>query len=401
MVVVGASAAGFAAAQAVRQADPGASVVVIGDEPDLPWDRPPLSKAVLKDHEATFPVIAAGRLERLAADVRLGVPATSLDVKAHRLTLSDGAVIPYGSLVIATGVRPRDLTALGRAGSSPNLHTLRSQADAARLRASLTPGARLAVVGAGFLGLEVAATARSLGCEVTVVEYAKDPLLARLGPATSSRLLELHRDRGVEIIASSSVVAVNRDLHNLRIAEVVLDSGRVIPTDVVLVAVGCLPNVEWLEGSGLELSDGVVTDVHCQAGPSIWAAGDVAAWESVDSGRPTRVEHRANASEQGRTAGLNVVADREGAVPQAYAPVPFFWTDQYDVKIQACGHPEIAETEQVELSVSGGFVSTHWLAGELVGAMAWNAPKEFVAMRRDMVQALTTRRAERAAQRTM
>jgi NADPH-dependent 2,4-dienoyl-CoA reductase/sulfur reductase-like enzyme len=387
VVIIGGSAAGLSVARAVRAEDPDVEVVIVNGEDEVPWDRPPLSKRVLREGNRSHQLIDDDKLAALRVQLRSGVMATAVRIEEKVVDLADGTVLPYGDLVIATGVRPRNLTQLEGEPERGGLHFLRTQHDALLLRAALPAGARLVVVGAGFLGLEVAATARMLGCDVTVIEAAAAPLASRLGALTSQRLLDQHRERGVVIRTSSETVGLRRDRSEMLIGVEFADGGQV-PADVVLVAVGCEPNIDWLHGSGVPVGNGVVCDEYCQAGPFVWAAGDVSAWLNTDLGVHTRVEHRANAAEQGRAVGLNLIARRRGERGTPYRPIPFFWTDQYDTKVQVAGYPELAEHELIEEADGGSFVLRYLKGPELVAALAWNAPKEFVSARRELARTL-------------
>ena len=278
-----------------------------------------------------------------------------------------GRRLHYGATVLATGVRPRTLTG----GEHEGVHVLRTGADSLALKARLEPEKQLVVVGAGFLGLEVAATARSLGAHVTVVEPLPAPLANRLGSIPAERLLETHRERGVEVICGVGVKSVaGRRPDSL--CRVELTNGSSIDADAVLIAIGCSPNLEWLAGSGLQLEDGIVCDDRCQAAPGVWAAGDVARWKHPVLARHVRLEHRMNATEQGQAAARGILGSTD-----AFAPLPFFWTDQYDVRIQVWG--EVPEDGVAEFhgddAGSNSFVVgfRRHVGGPLVGALGWNA----------------------------
>lgn len=389
IVVVGAGAAGFAVVQGARTVDRETPIIMLSDEPEMPWDRPPLSKAVLTETSvgARYELISDQRLSKLDVDLRLGASAAALDTANRTVRLSDGTQLGYSDVVIATGGSPRMPSIPGFETTTPGVHVLRTQRDAQALRRELIRGARLVIFGAGFLGLEVAATATSLGCQVTIIEAAARPLEARLGETVSGRLLELHQQRGVRVMVSTSPIGLCTEPDQGRVTGVVLDSGDLLAADVVLVAIGCVPNTGWLAGSGLDLSNGVVCDEFCRAAPHVWAAGDVAAWRDIDLGTHVRVEHRSNAGEQGRAVGLNIVAARTGAGLTPYLSTPFFWTDQFGVKMQAAGHPHLADRERVTTSAEGdGFVVVRYSGPHVIGVLAWNAPKEFLASRRELAE---------------
>ena len=264
IVVVGASAAGLAAAETLRREGYAGTITVVGEERDVPYDRPPLSKQILASQweaERLF-LRTEEQLKALELDLRLGVRATGLDRDGRLVELADGGRAGFDGLIIATGVRPRVLP--GQGG-----HVMRTVGDALRLRAGLGPGRRLAVVGAGFLGAESAAVARKLGCEVTLLEPAPVPLAHAVGEQVGRVLCDAHREHGVDLRTGVAVAAVTA--HGVLLAD-----GGLVEADEVLVAIGSLPNTDWLEGSGLDLDDGVVCDEYSSASPGIYAAGDVA-----------------------------------------------------------------------------------------------------------------------------
>ena len=334
VVVVGASAAGLSAAETLRREGYEGEITLVGAEPQPPYDRPPLSKQVLAGEwdADRLALRADDHLADLCLDLRLGVTATGLDLATREVALADGSSVGYDALVIATGVRPRRLPGEGA-------HVLRTLGDALALRERIGPGAHLVVVGAGFLGAEAAAVARGLGAQVTVLEPAAVPLAHAVGAEIGAVLAQAHLENGVNLRTGVSVTAVAR-------GGVQLAGGELIGADEVLIAVGSLPNTEWLEDSGLTIDNGVVCDEYCAAAPGVYAAGDVARWHNPLFGTSMRIEHRTNAAEQGMAAARNLL---DAGSPKPFAPVPYFWSDQYDMKIQAHGylrgHEEIAIVE--------------------------------------------------------
>jgi NADPH-dependent 2,4-dienoyl-CoA reductase/sulfur reductase-like enzyme len=334
VLIVGASAAGLAAAEALRRADFEGEITLLGSEQHPPYDRPPLSKQILAGEWEVdrLALRADERLAELRIDLRLGVTAVGLDLDAREVRLADESSVGYDDLVIATGVRPRQLPGEGA-------HVLRTLGDALALRERLGPGKRLVVVGAGFLGAEAAAVARGLGAQVTALEPAPVPLAHAVGAEVGEVIAETHREHGVDLRTGVGVAAVVP-------GGVQLADGEVVAADEVLVAIGSLPNTEWLEGSGLTIDNGVVCDEYCAAAPGVYAAGDVARWHNPLFGESMRIEHRTNAAEQGMAAARNLLQP-EAAKP--FAPVPYFWSDQYDLKIQSYGylrgHQQIAVVE--------------------------------------------------------
>ncbi|MFF1809598.1 NAD(P)/FAD-dependent oxidoreductase [Streptomyces sp. NPDC058251] len=379
IVIVGASAAGLTAAETLRRRGWGGDLTLIGEEQHPPYDRPPLSKQILTG--AWEPERATLRspqdLARLEADLRLGQRATALDVEGGQVRLGDGESIGFDGLVIATGVAPRRLPDSELAG----VHVLRTLDDALALRAALLTGARVVVVGAGFLGTEVAAAARTMGLEVTVVEPEPVPVRRPFGDRIGTLVAGLHRDHGTRLRCGIPV----RRLRGAggRVTGVELGDGTTLSADVVVLALGSAPATGWLTGSGLRLGDGVVCDVLCQAGPGIYAAGDVATWPNPHFGTRMRLEHRMNATEQAMAAASNLLGD---ATP--FASVPYFWTDQYDTRIQAYGiFPPDADLRIVHGDpVDGQFAAAYGHHGRVVGVLGWNAPRQLRTLRRLVVE---------------
>jgi NADPH-dependent 2,4-dienoyl-CoA reductase/sulfur reductase-like enzyme len=382
VVVVGASAAGTTVAESIARLDPEREVVIVGDGPDLAHDRPPLSKQVLAgdwepDQAALLP---PARRAALTARLVLGSAATGLDCDRRLVHLDDGDSLAYDDLVIATGVRPRRLDP----ATPPGLHVLRDLADSLRLRAELGPGRRLVVVGGGFIGLEVAATARRLGTSVVVLEPTHAPLAPRLGATAAARLVERHRREGVDVRTGIGVVAVETGTDG-RVARVLTTDGAEIGCSTVLVSIGSEPTVGWLVGSGLDLTDGVVCDEFCRAAPGVWAAGDVACWHHRSLGRLVRVEHRLNATEQGLAVATNIVGPA-----RPFTPTPFFWTDQYDVRVQLAGELSPDAVEEIEpLDGADSFLHTFRIDGVLTAALAWNAARALLPLRRELAATLS------------
>lgn len=366
IVVVGASAAGLAAAETLRREGYDGTLTLVGDEPLAPYDRPPLSKQILAAQwePDRLALRTPDALAALDLDLRLGVAATGLELMDRAVELADGSALPYDGLIVATGVRPRRLPGEGA-------HVLRGLDDALALREQLTPGRRLVVVGAGFLGAEAAAVARQLGVHVTLLEPAPVPLAHAIGTEVGQMLTQAHLDRGVTLRCGVTVTEVTED--GVRLAD-----GSQIEADEVLVAVGSLPNTEWLAGSGLTVRDGVVCDEYCAAAPNVYAAGDVARWYNPLFGTSMRIEHRTTAAEQGMAAARNLLATPEARKP--FAPVPYFWSDQYDMKIQAYGylrgHDEVAVVDG-ELA-DRRFIAAYRTGDRVTGALAVGMPPKAI-----------------------
>ncbi|MFB7634353.1 NAD(P)/FAD-dependent oxidoreductase [Streptomyces sp. NPDC056149] len=368
IAVVGASAAGITAAEALRRAGWDGPLTLIGDEPHLPYDRPPLSKQLL--HGAWEPerllLRSKEQIDPLGLELRLGTRATGLDVATRTLTLDDGERLACAGVIIATGVAARTLPAAdGLAG----VFTLRTLDDALALRDRLSGGARrLVVVGNGVLGCEAAAVARELGHDVTLIGRQPVPMVAAVGPGIGELLAEEHTARGVRLltgeVAEFEAASDPAPGAPVQIGGVRLADGSRLPADLVLLAIGSEPAVGWLADPALDTTDGLGCDAYCAAAPGIYAAGDVARWEHPLHGRPLRFEHRMNATEQAMAAARNLVAELtaeraaeddgpgEGAERperRPFAPVPYFWSDQYGLKLQAYGLT--AGADQVETTV--------------------------------------------------
>jgi NADPH-dependent 2,4-dienoyl-CoA reductase/sulfur reductase-like enzyme len=331
IVVVGASLAGLRAVETLRDRGFDGALTLIGDEPHRPYDRPPLSKQVIQgtwEPEQTLFRRKDG-YDRLALDMRLGVRATSVDLRARRVMLADGTFADYDRLIIATGACVRTLPGIApRAG----LLVLRSLDDAIALRSELTNAPRVAVVGAGFIGLEVAASCRARGLQVTVIESLPVPLSPALGPAFCEMVGAMHRDHGVDLRTGVAVTDVFGESH---VAGIELSNGSRIEADVVVVGIGVTPNTEWLEDSGLTLDNGIVCNSFGEAAPHVYAAGDVARVANLWHGDSPRIEHWTNAVEQAVHAAENALAGPEASA--TFSSVPYFWSDQYDRKIQFIG----------------------------------------------------------------
>jgi len=332
VVIVGASAGGLATAETLRRAGHTDAITLIGDEPQLPYDRPPLSKQLLCGRWTPdrLDLRSATDIDALGLELRLGARATELDTARQVVTLADGGDVSYDALVVATGARARRLPGTEGVGG---VHTLRTLPDALALKERLRPGRHLVIVGGGFVGAEVAATARALGVQVTLLESGPVPLALAIGEEAGRFMTRLHHEHGVTIHAGAAVTEILRtggELTGVRLAD-----GTVVLADDVLVAIGSAPNTEWLAGSGLTVHNGLVCDEYCTAAPGVYGVGDVARWHNPLFGTAMRVEHRTNAAEQGMAVARTLL-DPEARKP--FAPVPYFWSDQYDTKLQAYGH---------------------------------------------------------------
>jgi 3-phenylpropionate/trans-cinnamate dioxygenase ferredoxin reductase component len=377
VAVVGASLAGLSAARALRAQGFAGRVVLIGEEAHAPYDRPPLSKDFLAGVASRSDLaLEAPDDARLDLDWRLGVAAVSLHPADRAIELADGTEVRADGVVLATGARARRLPGTE---SVAGVHVLRTLDDAVALGADLRPGAHLVVIGAGFVGAEVASTARTLGLEVTVVEGLPVPLAGPLGTQVGAIVAGLHADHGTRLITGTGVA---RLVGTGRVEAVELADGRRLPADVVVVGIGAQPNIEWLEGSGLELAGGVVTDQFgATAIPEVVAAGDCAVAWSPTTGTHRRVEHWTHALEVPTAA----VATLLGA-PAPPPPLPYFWSDQYGARIQFAGHRHADDEVRI---VEGdpddrSFLAVYERAGEPVAVLGMNQPRLFTRWRRQL-----------------
>ena len=370
IVVIGAGQAGGWAARTLRDEGFEGGIVVIGEEPYPPYERPPLSKEVLlgKEPADSSYLWPEGSFDELGIELRTGVAATAIDRAARTVVLSDGGSIPYRKLLIATGGRVRRLPVEG--AELDRVHYLRGIDDSAAIRADLGDGAKLVVIGGGWIGLEVAAAARMLGAEVTVVE-ALDRLCGRaLTPELAAWLLDVHRGRGVDVRLGATVEALTGEG---RVSGARLSGGETLAATAVVIGIGIVPNVELAEAAGLEIDNGVRVDAHCRTSdPDIFAAGDVTNHPNDLLGRNIRLESWENAQNQGIAAAKAMLG---GENP--YCEIPWFWSDQYDVNIQLVGLPtDFEETVTRGERADGSFVEFYMKGGRIDGAAAINNPRD-------------------------
>lgn len=377
IVIVGAGLGGLRTAEELRGAGHEGEIVLVGAEPHLPYDRPPLSKDVARGETDDVTLKPAEHYGDLGVELRLGSEATALDAGAHTVTLADGSALSYDRLVIATGLTPRRLPGLPDVAG---VHVLRTLEDARGLRADLVPGRTVLVVGAGFIGCEVAASARARGLEVVLVEPQPTPLASVLGERVGALVARLHEDEGVDVRAGVGLESVGGDE---RVATATLTDGTEVAVDVVVVGIGSHPVTGWLDGSGVELADrsaggGVLADATGRTSdPDVWVVGDVASW-SLPEGGHRRVEHWSNVGEQAKVAAHTIVT---GAAPDAPAQVPYFWSDQYDVKIQALGEPSATDTVHVVRDDGRKFLAYYERDGRLVAVVGGGLAGAVMKMR--------------------
>ncbi|TMM17488.1 MAG: FAD-dependent oxidoreductase [Actinobacteria bacterium] len=379
IVVVGGSLAGLRAVETLRRLGFEGRIHLVGAERHLPYDRPPLSKQVLAGTWEPDRVWLKEEhaLAGLEVETHLGRTATDLDLDERVVLLHGGTRLGFDGLLVATGATPRHLP---DTADLDGVHVLRTLEDCLSLRRAFDDGPRVAVVGAGFIGSEVAATARMRGLEVTVLEALPVPLESGLGPVMGRVCGELHRDHGVDLRCDAGVAGFDG---NGRVERVWLADGSTVDADVVVVGVGVTPNTSWLDSSGLTINNGLVCDERCATGaPGVYAAGDVARWHNPLFDEEMRVEHWTNASDQGVVAAQNLLAGPGSGEP--YAPVPYFWSDQYDTKIQLVGHPRPGdEVRVVRGSVEDRrFVALYGHRGRLRAALAFSSPRPLMAYRR-------------------
>lgn len=383
IVVVGASLAGLRAVEALRRRGFDGPLTWIGAESELPYDRPPLSKQILRGEWGPDRAALKANYEALGADLRLGTRAVALDLHARAVQLEDGTRAPYDGLVIATGAKPR--TIRGTEGLD-GVHTLRTLRDALAIKSELERGPRVAVVGAGFIGLEVAASCRTLGLDVTVIEALDAPLAPAIGRTMGNAVANLHRDRGVRLRTGVTVEGFEGDR---AVSGVTLSDGSTEPADLVVVGVGVTPETAWLQTSGLLLDDGVLCNERCAASaPGVVACGDVARYESTVLGEIVRIEHWSNAVEQAAAAAARLL---DGESAPLFSSVPYFWSDQYDAKIQFAGRVKPGdELRVVEGSVAErNLIAFYGRAGRLTGVLTVNKPAALIRGRRAIADGAT------------
>ncbi|WP_432925094.1 NAD(P)/FAD-dependent oxidoreductase [Microbispora sp. CA-135349] len=380
VAIVGASLAGLSAARALRAQGFGGRLMIVGTEAHRPYDRPPLSKEFLAGQMTTADLALEADGEDLDAEWRLGVAATALEQgEPLRITLADGSVVEADGVVIATGAIARTL-GTGIGDSLAGVHTVRTIEDASALRADLDAARRLVVIGAGFIGAEVACVARTLGLDVTIVEAAPAPFARALGPEMGAALAGLHEDHGVRLICGAAVHALTGDG---RIDGVLLEDERRLDADVVLVGIGARPAVDWLDGSGVKIGDSVVCDSGgATSVPGVVAVGDCAAWFDPALGVHLRVEHWTGAARRPATAARTLLSGG-AAVPDGLAP-PYLWSDQYGMRVQFAGHTLPGDEVSVEEGdlASRRFLAVYRREGRTVAVLGIDQPRSFTRWRR-------------------
>ena len=385
VVVIGASLAGMRAAETLRAEGFSGTLTVVGDEAHAPYDRPPLSKQVLAgEWDVDRIALPSGARAELDLTWERGVAATRLDLTARELELADGRTLPFDGLVIATGATARWIP--GTRGL-PGVFTLRTLDDALGICRAIDAGAtRVVVMGAGFIGAEVAASCRGRGVAVTMVEPLSQPLARVLGEEVGQVIAGLHADHGVDLRLSTGVDSIEASEHTA--TRVHLSDGTAVTADLVVVGIGVVPNTGWLAGSGLNLDDGVLCDQTTLAAPGVVAAGDVARWPNPVFGDVMRVEHWEHALDMGAHAARRLLAGDGPGEP--YAPVPWFWSDQYDRKLQLAGsvRPDDEVVVVAGSTTDRRFTALYGRHGRVVGAFAMNMPAQVVRYRRAIAAGL-------------
>ena len=370
-VIVGASHASVQAIDTLRREGHAGPIVLVGDEPFLPYNRPPLSKKYLAGEleRDRLWLRSAQYYEQHGVETRLGVRVTAIDCGDRRLRLGDGGEIGYDKLLLCVGSRPRRLEVPGH--DLAGIHCLRTIADVDAIRAGLAGARRLVVVGAGYIGLEAAACARQLGLEVTVLEMADRPMHRVVAPELSAFYVRRHEREGVRIECSTSVTAFAGDG---RVRTVVCGDHE-FPAELVIVGVGILPDMTLAAAAGLRCDNGLWVDEQCRTSdPNVFAAGDCTNHPSVRYGRRVRLESVDNAVEQAKTAALNMCGK-----PARHAHVPWFWSDQYDVKLQIAGLSEGYDRTVVRGDPDSGSFALYYLAkGELLAVDSVNSMRDFM-----------------------
>lgn len=398
VAVVGGSLAGLRAAEQLRAAGHSGPITVYGEEPHLPYNRPPLSKEVLADPERNtaelmFERLAFRRRSSTAdVDFRLGARVRSADIASGSLTLDSGAVERWEGLVVASGLRPRELQI---AGPKAGRHVLRTIEHCLSLRSALDRPSEVVVIGAGFIGCETACTLLSLGHRVTVVEPTGAPMNRVVGADLARAIQAHHEAAGIRFVIGPGVAAFTGETH---VTGVVLDDGRTLPADLVVESVGSVCNTEWLEGNaGIDLGDGVLTDndLAVEGAHRVVAVGDIARFPNpLFDSVPRRVEHWNIPTDTAKRAAATLHAQLQG-IPldmPPFVPVPSFWSDQLDLRLQSYGSPGLADSvETVEgdlADLAGGLLTRYTRQGRLVGSLAVNLSgarqralrEEFVAL---------------------
>lgn len=387
IIIVGAGQSAAQAVASLRGEGYDGPVQLFGDEPFLPYQRPPLSKAFLAGETTPerLELRPAAFYEEKAVELQLGCRIARIDPAAHTIECVQGRFWRYSKLLLTTGTRPRPLPIPGDA--LEGVHHIRAIRDVERFRAEFRPGARLVIVGGGYIGLEVAAKARKMGLDVTVLETADRILKRVVTKETAEFLVTLHEAHGV-VIRPSSVAA--RFVGEHRVEAVELGDGTRVPADVVLVAIGAVPNTELAASAGIDVANGIVVDAATRtSAPDIHAAGDVVSFPSGLYGRNIRLESVQNANDQAKAA----VAAMLGC-PVTYDPVPWFWSDQYDTKLQIAGLSDGFDRIEVDRAADDSrFAARYFRSERLIAVDSINDPKTHLGARRALAERIASQEA--------
>jgi 3-phenylpropionate/trans-cinnamate dioxygenase ferredoxin reductase component len=371
IVLVGGGLAAARTAEQLRRSEYTGRITIVSDEVHLPYDRPPLSKEVLRKEVDDVALKPREWYDEKDIVLRLGSAVTGLDTAAQTVTLDDGSVLGYDELVIATGLVPRRIPAFP---DLEGIRVLRSFDESMALREHASAARHAVVIGAGFIGCEVAASLRSVGVDVVLVEPQPTPLASVLGEQIGELVARLHRDEGVDVRLGVGVAEVRGQG---RVDTVVLTDGTELTADLVVVGIGSKPATDWLDGSGIEVDNGVICDgAGRTSAPNVWALGDVASWRDA-TGHQARVEHWSNVADQARV----VVPAMLGQDVPTNVVVPYFWSDQYDVKIQCLGEPEATDIVHLVEDDGRKFLAYYERDGVLVGVVGGGMPGKVMKSR--------------------
>lgn len=378
-VIVGSSVGGVRAAQALRSEGFEGSVILIGEETHLPYDKPPLSKAFLsgKSQLSDLSLLTAEEAREANIELMLGHAARTVDLQANDVFLDDGTTVPFDDLIIATGARARP----SPWGQRPGIHVLRTLSDSEDLARDLVPGNRLVIIGAGFIGAEVASTAHALGLSVTLVDPLPVPMARILNETVGKVFTEMHTQRGITTKFGQGVTGINGERGAFSVE---LSDGESLEADAVLVGIGAIPNAEWLEDSGLEIDNGIVCDSYSRAVgfPNVHVVGDVARWLHAGHQELVRVEHWTNAVDQAYCVARNIVNPDD---LHTYTPVEYVWSDQHDWKIQIIGRIGTDDFHVIGDPANSRFAVVYSHDKEtLTGALVVNWPRALIDCRRSV-----------------
>ncbi|HDZ55224.1 MAG TPA: pyridine nucleotide-disulfide oxidoreductase [Pseudomonas xinjiangensis] len=387
-IIIGGGHAGGEAALSLRQGGYAGRIVLICEEHGLPYQRPPLSKAFLLAPEPEASLIRpAANFSKADIEIASGIGVQTIDRQARSVTLSDGSRLSWDHLIIATGSRPRQLALPDPITAQPtNLHYLRNLTDAQRLKGALQPDKKLLIIGGGYIGLEVASAAQSLGLQVTIIE-AQERILSRVtAPEVSAFYQQVHQAAGIQMLTGVQITTVNFSSDGTAIRSVTLQNGDELPTDVVLAGIGAIPETGLAESAGLEVDNGILVNEFCQTSdPAIYAIGDCSNHPSKAYQRRIRLESVPNAVEQARVAAQSI-----NGSPKPYESIPWFWSDQYDLKLQMVGLSQGYDQVVIRGNPEErSFAAFYFANDKLIAADCVSRPSEF-GMIRKLVQAGTT-----------